>query len=321
MNISKTTINSLIGRRFGFYKLTRLIGHGGSAPVYLGTHTRLGTQAAIKVLQTPCNDVALLQLWNEGRILQRLHHPHIVPLYDFRSNGHTTLLAMEYAASGTFRRRIPPGTRVPLRDAVSYVRQGAAALQYMHDQGFIHRDVKPENLLFRENNTLLLCDFGITTTIHSAKSGGLDKFGTAPYTAPEQIRGQPCTASDQYSLAIVAYEWLCGHLPFDGSTQEIIRQQFSTLPPPLSEGTRLLPRLVEQVIMKALAKDPAWRFASVEEFAQALERASLQPAARGLAPRRYRLARSQKHQSTHYRPGWTSYPQTSSSFAAHRPTL
>src|SRR5947207_11881390 len=153
----------------------------------------------------------------------------------------------------------------------------SAALQYAHDKKFIHRDVKPENMLIGQHQEVLLSDFGIAAISHSTsalKLGAEGTSGTLAYMAPEQIEGHPRPASDQYALAVVVYEWLCGERPFEGSVSEVMAQHLSMPPPSLRERMPAIPSEVEQVVWRALAKDPKARFASVAEFAIALEQAS-----------------------------------------------
>ena len=150
-------------------------------------------------------------------------------------------------------------------------------MQYAHEQKFIHRDVKPENMLIGRHQEVLLSDFGIATIAHSTSSlnvGAEGTSGTLAYMAPEQIEGHPRAASDQYALGIVVYEWLCGERPFEGSVSEVMAQHLSMPPPPLRERVPAIPAEIEQVVLRALAKDPKARFASVADFAAALEQAS-----------------------------------------------
>src|SRR5207249_10405511 len=146
-----------------------------------------------------------------------------------------------------------------------------------HDKKYIHRDVKPENMLIGQHQEVLLSDFGIATIVHSTSSLSTSAEGTSgtlSYMAPEQIEGHPRPASDQYALGVVVYEWLCGERPFEGSVSELIAQQLSIPPLPLRERMPTIPSEVEQVVLRALAKDPKARFASVAAFASALEQAS-----------------------------------------------
>jgi ABC-type transport system substrate-binding protein len=157
------------------------------------------------------------------------------------------------------------------------VKQVADALQYAHEPKFIHRDVKPVNMLLGRRQEVLLSDFGIATIAHSTSSlnvGSEGASGTLAYMAPEQIEGHPRAASDQYALGIVVYEWLCGERPFEGSVSEVMAQHLSVPPLPLRERVPAISQEVEQVVLRALAKDPKARFASVTDFSAALEQAS-----------------------------------------------
>lgn len=158
------------------------------------------------------------------------------------------------------------------RALVRYIEQAAEALQYVHNRGLVHRDIKPENLLLDENNQLLLSDFGISINAQgTSHTRGI--AGTAAYMAPELIEGEPCFASDQYALGVVAYEWLCGTWPFRGSSRQIMEQHIYDYPPRLREYVPTIPAEVEEVVLRALAKNPRDRFDSVMEFAAALKAA------------------------------------------------
>jgi serine/threonine protein kinase len=275
---------NLVGQQLGTYRLTRLLGQGGFADVYLGEHTHLNTLAAIKVLRTRLTGEDIENFRNEARTIAQLKHPNIVRVLDFNVEDNTPFLVMDYALNGTLRQRHPRGTPLPVVTILPYVKQMAAALQYAHDRKYIHRDVKPENMLLSSDNEVLLSDFGIAVMTPSARPGGLqgqsqsvgwDPIGTVVYMAPEQIQGRTVLASDQYALAVVIYEWLTGVLPFRGSYIEVVTQQVNAPPPPLREKAASLSPDVEQVVMMALAKDPQRRFGSVQAFATALERAVL----------------------------------------------
>ncbi|HZU01182.1 MAG TPA: protein kinase, partial [Ktedonobacteraceae bacterium] len=265
-----------VGEQLGNYRLLRLLGQGGFADVYLGEHLHLGTQAAIKVLHTRLAPDDLEGFRNEARTIARLEHPNIVRVLEFGIEGGIPFLVMSYAPNGSLRERHPKGVPLPLPTTVSYVRQVADALQYAHDEKVIHRDVKPENMLVGRRHEVLLSDFGIALIAQSTSSQSKqDVTGTIHYMAPEQIRGKPRPASDQYALGVVVYEWLTGDRPFHGSFTEIATQHMFQPPPPLREKNPTIAPALEHIVMTALAKEPQQRWASVQAFATALEQVGL----------------------------------------------
>jgi len=267
-------VADLIGQQLGNYRLVRLLGRGGYAEVYLGQHVRLNIQAAIKVQHLRLENQEITNFQEEAQTIASLLHPHIVRVLDFDVQDGLPFLVMDYAPNGSLRYRHPRGTPLPLPLVVSYVTQVAAALQYAHDQRLIHRDVKPDNMLLGRRNEVMLSDFGIATIAHHTSTQSTQVMaGTIPYMAPEQIQGRPRPASDQYALGIVIYEWLTGERPFQGSFTEIASQHILAPPPPLSEKVPTLLPEVEQVVLRALEKDPRRRFGSVRAFATALEQA------------------------------------------------
>ncbi len=267
-----------IGQRLGQYRLVQLLGQGGFAQVYLGEHVRLNTQVAIKVLSGAIAGNAIAGLFAEARTIARLEHPHIVRLLDFDVEENISFLVMSYAAQGTLRHRYPRGSILTPDTILTYLKQAAAALQYAHDERVIHRDIKPENMLLDRRGKLLLSDFGVAAIAHSSRSMHTQEIaGTVTYMAPEQLQGKPRPASDQYALAVIVYEWLCGSPPFRGTAPEIVAQHLSTPPPPPREKLPHIPAALESVLLRALEKNPQQRFASISEFASAFEQAALQP--------------------------------------------
>ena len=265
-----------VGQRFGNYRLSRLLGQGGFAEVYLGKHIFLDTQTAIKVLYTQLAGQDVEQFRQEARTIAHLEHPHIVRLLDFGVEGTTPYLIMSYAPNGNMRERYPKGTRLPLEQVIFYVKQISQALQYAHERKIIHRDIKPENMLFGPDDQVVLSDFGIAQVTQSSRyQQPNDMAGTIAYMAPEQIEAHPRPASDQYSLGIVIYEWLSGERPFHGFFTEIAVKHQLVAPASLCEKVPSLSVDVEQVVMTALAKDPKARFGSMRAFATALEQTSL----------------------------------------------
>jgi serine/threonine protein kinase len=269
---SEEKIITRVGQRLGNYQIMRLLGEGGFGEVYLGEHIHLGSQAAIKVLNSQLTSKEIGPFLSEARTLVRLIHPHIVRILDFGTEDKTPFLVMDYAPNGTLRQLHPKGTPLPLAKIISYVKQVAEALQFAHNEKIIHRDVKPENMLVGARQDILLSDFGIAMIVQSSRYQSIfDIAGTIAYMAPEQIQAHPRSTSDQYSLGIVVYEWLCGVRPFNGSFKEIAIKHAVVPPPSLRERMPTIPAAVEEAVFKALAKDPKDRFGSVWEFAFALE--------------------------------------------------
>ncbi len=265
-----------IGQRLGNYQLVRLLGRGGFAEVYLGEQVYLHTQAALKVLRVQLLDEHVQAFLKEAQLIAHLEHPHIVQVHDFAVQDGTPFLVMVYAPHGSVRRLYPAGTVLDARTVLSYVKDVADALQFAHDHGLIHRDVKPENMLVGPDDKLLLSDFGLAiVALSSRQQEALDIVGTVLYMAPEQLRGKPCTASDQYALGVVVYEWLCGVPPFSGTHSEIAVQHAVATPVPLRAKNALISPAVERVVLQALRKDPRQRFPNVAAFATALEQAIL----------------------------------------------
>lgn len=280
----KTTY--LIGQYLSNYRLIKQLGQGGFATVYLGKHRYLGTLAAIKVLGTQLTADELYRFQREARITAQLKHRHIIRVLDFGKEEDTAFLVIEYAPYQTLRHHHLRGYRLAPARVVAYMKQVAEALQYIHERGIIHQDVKPENMLLGDEHQVLLSDFGISVVAHKTHAVGRQEIvGSLPYMAPEQLRGKPCAASDQYALGVVVYEWLTGRLPFEGSQRGIMHGHLYETPASLRRLVPTLPLAVERVVLKALAKRPEERFGSVQEFAEALEEAYRQSLMASRRPR------------------------------------
>ncbi len=267
--------DALLGTILGDYRLTRRLGSGTFGTVYLAEQRTQQALAAVRILRMQAIQAEDLRgFLNEARVI-RLRHPHIMPVLDFGlSREQVPYLVMEYAAGGTLRARHPQGTRLALATVLTYTEQLASALQCAHDLRLIHRDLKPENVLLRTDGTLLLSDFGIAKVIEQTSlASSTASAGTPAYMAPEQSQGKPVVASDQYALAVMVYEWICGQRPFQGAPLEIMLQHRVDPPPPLTSLLPTLPLAIEQVVMQALAKDPAARFPRIQDFATALRSA------------------------------------------------
>jgi serine/threonine protein kinase len=260
-------------QQVGNYRIIRRLGRGGFADVYLGEHRYLKSAAALKILRISLSKKDAQRFLEEAQILARLRHANIVRVLDFAIEDDTPVLIMDYVPGGSLRERHPRGTPVPLAMVVDYVERIAAALQYAHNQHTIHRDIKPENILLDADQYPVLSDFGLALLAASPDLlSTQDLAGTAAYISPEQVRGRPGFASDQYALAVVTYEWITGACPFAGTAFEMMERHLSATPPPLRERCPDLPTAVEQVVLKALSKDPGDRYYSVAAFAYALRR-------------------------------------------------
>ena len=285
----------LAGQQIAHYRLLRLIGSGGMGEIYLAADMAVERQVAIKVIRT---DISLystqeefreaVRLFNrEANAIARLDHSHILPLFECgeeRLNGTSfTYLVMPYRPEGSladlFRQRKHP-KQFPPQDVAHIVLQASDALQHAHIHQIIHRDVKPSNFLLRHRNEssgrpdVLLTDFGIAklnTTSDSNTSTTIR--GTATYMAPEQWEDHPVPETDQYALAVMAYELLTGHPPFLGNQQQLMYQHFHVQPEPPSTTNPHISKDIDAVLLRALAKKPADRFPSISAFAHAFQEA------------------------------------------------
>jgi serine/threonine protein kinase len=266
-----------IGQQLGNYRLIKLLGSGGFANVYLGQHIHIASQqAAIKALHVTGVDTDKFR--QEAETIASLKHPHIVGLFDFVIQQGTPFLVMDYAPNGSLRKRHATGEKVPLATVVQHVIQIADALQYAHDKHIIHRDIKPDNVLLGSRGDLLLSDFGLAVISQTGRTNSQASHSTAGtpyYMAPEMFKGKPDKASDQYALGVMIYKWLSGTLPFsEGNFIQLDYQHRYEPIPPLREKVPFVSEDVEKVVLTALAKDPHQRFATVQDFATALEQAS-----------------------------------------------
>jgi serine/threonine protein kinase len=258
----------------GEYCLGERLGQGATGTVYRAARRSRGDDVAIKVLhaELALERTAVARFVAEYRRVADLRHPNLVGVYDVGQEGEVVYLVMELAYGGTLREHLTP--RDDVAAIVRLIDRLADALDYLHQRGVVHLDVKPANVLLTRSNWPLLSDFGIARLIQDPPAIGQGRrlLGTPAYMAPELCTGQPADArSDQYALAVLTFELLVGRRPIAGaSVEEVLRRQAEDLPPrPSSFDPRLSAR-IDVVLLRALSKSPECRFASVREFAAAL---------------------------------------------------
>ena len=258
------------------YTVERELGRGGMATVYLAEEKKHGRKVAIKVLRPEITaSVGTDRFLREIGIAARLAHPHIVPLIDSGEAGGFLYYVQPHVPGGSLRDRLEEIRRLPLKDALRIAQEIGAGLDFAHRKGFVHRDVKPENILFADGHAVL-ADFGVARAVSDADAqvteAGL-AVGTPEYMSPEQASGESelGPASDVYSFACVVYEMLGGEPPFRGSgPRAIMAKQVTASPRPLRALRPEVPVATERAVVRALEKDPNQRFTSAAEFVTAL---------------------------------------------------
>jgi eukaryotic-like serine/threonine-protein kinase len=271
------SVTNLINTLFdGRYRVVRKLGAGGMADVYLAEDEELGRRVAIKILNDRhANDEQFVERFRrEAKNAAGLSHPNIVSIYDRGQAEGTYYIAMEYLDGRSLKEMLVARGPVPLPDAIHYARQILNALRFAHRKGVVHRDIKPHNVMVDGDSRLKVTDFGIARAGASQMTEAGAIVGTAQYLSPEQARGAAVDQrSDLYSIGVVLYEMLTGHVPFTGDTPvEIAMKHISDTPRPPSAIRPEIPPDLDMIVLRALAKNPDDRFQTADEMDAELAR-------------------------------------------------
>ena len=268
------------GQMLGPYRIINQIGRGGMANVYKAYQASVDRYVAIKVLPSQLAESKefATRFHQEARIIAKLEHPHILPVFDYGESDGVAYFVMRYLDAGTLKDKMVAGRPLPLNEIDRIFTQLTDALSYAHSFGIIHRDLKPANALIDSHGNIFLTDFGIARLLESASPRLTQTdaiMGTPAYISPEQAQGNDVDQrSDIYSLGIILYEMVTGGVPFVADTPLAVLFKHISDPLPLPSLVKPdVPPAIEKVILKALAKDPKDRFSSADEFITAWKRA------------------------------------------------
>ena len=260
-------INKIICNR---YKILDHLGTGGMATVWLGYDTILDRQVAIKTFKIDANDEDAVKRFNrEAKAVTSLSHPNIVSIYDVENEGEFYYLILEYVEGMTLKDYMIKNPRMPIETIVHIAKQIAAGLSHAHQNGIIHRDIKPQNILMNENLTCKITDFGIARAYGDTTLTQTNQMlGTVYYLSPEQARGNVATAqSDIYSLGILIFEMITGQIPFKGeSAVAIALKHLQEELPDIDKYRENVPQSVKNIVLQATMKNPNERYISSKEL-------------------------------------------------------
>jgi eukaryotic-like serine/threonine-protein kinase len=263
----------------GKYQIRGVLGRGAMGTVYDGWDPVIGRRVAIKTVRLLDPDDAeahdaLARFKNEAQAAGRLSHRNIVSVYDYGESDENAYIVMEFVEGQSLKQCLDAGQRFPLAETVRIMEHLLAGLQYSHDQGVMHRDIKPGNVILAKDGQVKLADFGIARIESSAMTMIGTVLGTPAYMSPEQLMGQPTDRrSDIYSAGVLLYQLLTGVRPFEGGLTAIMHKALNTTPARPSELAVAAPASLDPVVARAMAKQPAHRFPNAATFARAMREA------------------------------------------------
>ena len=276
-------MENYVGKRIdGRYEILEIIGVGGMAVVYKAHDNLEGRIVAVKILKKEySNDVrAIRNFRNESRAIASMNHNNIVQIYDVSFGNLIQYIVMEYVDGINLKEYITQEGVIPINEAIYFIKQILGALQHAHDRAIIHRDVKPQNILLMSDGTIKVADFGIALMSRSETiTKSTDLIGSMHYISPEQIRGGLVTSrSDIYSAGIVFYEMLTGKVPFEGQQANLLYKQMNEQPIKPSTLNPAIPYGLEQIVLRAMQKNPADRYQAATEMLVDIQRFQDDPA-------------------------------------------
>jgi len=269
--------------KLGKYEIRGTLGKGAMGTVYDGYDAIIDRRVAIKTMTKPDpNDAEaqdeLARFRREAQAAGRLAHPNIVGVYDYGEEGDTAYIVMEYAPGTELKKLLDKNERITPAEAVRIMQGVLAGLQYSHERGVVHRDIKPGNIILSPDGTVKIADFGIARIESSSMTQAGTVLGTPAYMSPEQFMGQTVDArTDIYSAGVMFYQLLTGERPFEGSMSAIMHKALNTEPPRPSDISVTAPTALDMVVARAMAKRPENRFETAAQFAEAIRTALASP--------------------------------------------